>query len=123
MRGGLALGLSTLWLSLIVLIPLASVVVKATGASFWSVVTSPRAIAALELSVGVSLATPAVNAVAGTQIAGVLVRDVSTGPGLAGWLRVNAGTEDETTAFLEALAVVAQQDEAQTVGQDEEGEL
>jgi histidinol-phosphate aminotransferase len=34
---------------------------------------------------------------------GVLVRDVSTGPGLAGWLRVNAGTEDETTAFLAAL--------------------
>ena len=38
---------------------------------------------------------------------GVLVRDVSSGPGLAGWLRVNAGTEAETTAFLEALAAVA----------------
>ncbi len=37
---------------------------------------------------------------------GVLVRDVSTGPGLEGWLRVNAGTEPETTAFLEALAKV-----------------
>ena len=37
---------------------------------------------------------------------GVLVRDVSGGPGLAGWLRVNAGTEDETTAFLSALAHV-----------------
>jgi histidinol-phosphate aminotransferase len=37
---------------------------------------------------------------------GVLVRDVSTGPGLAGWLRVNAGTESETTAFLDALAAV-----------------
>jgi histidinol-phosphate aminotransferase len=35
---------------------------------------------------------------------GVLVRDVSSGPGLAGWLRVNAGTEDETSAFLAALA-------------------
>jgi histidinol-phosphate aminotransferase len=34
---------------------------------------------------------------------GVLVRDVSTGPGLAGWLRVNAGTQGETTAFLTAL--------------------
>ena len=34
---------------------------------------------------------------------GVLVRDVSGGPGLAGWLRVNAGTPDETTAFLAAL--------------------
>ncbi|MCY7366161.1 MAG: histidinol-phosphate transaminase [Frankiaceae bacterium] len=34
---------------------------------------------------------------------GVLVRDVSSGPGLAGWLRVNAGTEAETTSFLIAL--------------------
>ncbi len=34
---------------------------------------------------------------------GVLVRDVSGGSGLAGWLRVCAGTEDETTLFLEVL--------------------
>jgi histidinol-phosphate aminotransferase len=33
---------------------------------------------------------------------GVLVRDV----GLAGWLRVTAGTETETTAFLEAIGEV-----------------
>jgi histidinol-phosphate aminotransferase len=38
--------------------------------------------------------------------AGVLVRDVSGGPGLSGWLRVNAGTESETGAFLDALALV-----------------
>ena len=38
--------------------------------------------------------------------AGVLVRDVSSGAGLAGWLRVNAGTESETTAFLSALEKV-----------------
>jgi histidinol-phosphate aminotransferase len=37
---------------------------------------------------------------------GVLVRDVSSGPGLTGWLRVNAGTGPETTAFLDALAAV-----------------
>ncbi len=37
---------------------------------------------------------------------GVLVRDVSAGPGLAGWLRVNAGTPDETTSFLNALREV-----------------
>ena len=37
---------------------------------------------------------------------GVLVRDVSGGPGLAGWLRVNAGTEHETTSFLDALREV-----------------
>ncbi len=37
---------------------------------------------------------------------GVLVRDVSSGQGLAGWLRVNAGTETETTLFLDALEEV-----------------
>ncbi len=37
---------------------------------------------------------------------GVLVRDVSAGPGLAGWLRVNAGTEPETTALLAALGEI-----------------
>ena len=37
---------------------------------------------------------------------GVLVRDLSSGPGLAGWLRVNAGTEPETTAFLDAMGEV-----------------
>ena len=37
---------------------------------------------------------------------GVLVRDVSSSQGLGRWLRVNAGTEDEPTAFLEALAEV-----------------
>jgi histidinol-phosphate aminotransferase len=39
---------------------------------------------------------------------GVLVRDVSGGTGLAGWLRVNAGTKPETTAFLDALREVTQ---------------
>jgi len=34
---------------------------------------------------------------------GVLVRDV----GLPGWLRVTAGTEEETGAFLQALSEVA----------------
>jgi sulfate transport system permease protein len=58
-----------------VLIPLASVVVKATQADFWTVVSSPRAVAALELTIGLSLAVAAINAAAGTLIAWVLVRD------------------------------------------------
>ncbi len=37
---------------------------------------------------------------------GVLVRDLSSGPGLSGWLRVNAGTESETSCFLHALREV-----------------
>ena len=36
---------------------------------------------------------------------GVLVRDV----GIPGWLRVTAGTEAETTAFLDALALGLQE--------------
>lgn len=39
---------------------------------------------------------------------GVLVRDV----GLPGWLRVTAGTQEETTAFLEALATALRDDPA-----------
>jgi len=74
-RGGLGLGIATIWLSLIVLIPLAAVVVKATEADFWEVVTSPRVVAALELTLGISLLVAAINAVAGTLIAWVLVRD------------------------------------------------
>ena len=37
---------------------------------------------------------------------GVLVRDVSSGPGLAGWLRVCAGTPAETSLFLDAAREV-----------------
>ena len=39
----------------------------------------------------------------------VLVRDVSTGPGLAGWLRVTAGLAAETDAFLSALEAVVKE--------------
>jgi histidinol-phosphate aminotransferase len=41
---------------------------------------------------------------------GVLVRDVSATPALAGWLRVNAGTPTECDAFLEALGKVLADD-------------
>ena len=48
--------------------------------------------------------------------AGVLVRDLSSSPGVAGWLRVNAGTEPETTAFLGALAGVLARGHTAVVG-------
>jgi sulfate/thiosulfate transport system permease protein len=66
------------WLSLIVLLPLAAVVGKATGSGlgdFWSSVTSAEAVAAVKLTLLVSLGVVAVNAVTGTLIAWVLVRD------------------------------------------------
>ena len=74
----LALGVSTGYLSLIVLIPLAAVAVRSTegGADgFWSAVTDPQAVAALRLTFLVSLVVVLINGVAGTVIAWVLVRD------------------------------------------------
>ena len=77
-RGGLALGLSTLYLSVIVLLPLAAVTVKAVTQSpsnFWQSVTNPLAVRALLTSLGASLLTAVVGAVMGTLVAWVLVRD------------------------------------------------
>jgi sulfate transport system permease protein len=74
----LALGVTTGYLSLIVLIPLAAVVLRSTkgGANaFWTAVSSPQAVSSLKLTLLVSLAVVAINAVAGTLIAWVLVRD------------------------------------------------
>jgi sulfate transport system permease protein len=76
--GGVGLGVATLYLSLIVLIPLAAVVAKAfsggTG-TLWSSVTNSVAISALETTLGFSLVVAAINAVMGTLVAWVLVRD------------------------------------------------
>ncbi len=75
---GLTRGLVVAYLSLIVLIPLAAVVSKSFEAglsSFWDDVTSPQAIAALKLTLGASAIVVAINAVFGTIIAWVLVRD------------------------------------------------
>ena len=76
--GGLAMGASMLWLSLIVLLPLAAVVARSLDGgldAFWDAVTSRQAVSALRFTLLVSLATAAINAVVGTLIAWVLVRD------------------------------------------------
>jgi sulfate/thiosulfate transport system permease protein len=75
---GIGLGLATLYMSAIVLIPLAAVVWQARTdglSGFWHDVTTPEAASVLRLTIGVSLAVAAVNAVFGTLIAWVLVRD------------------------------------------------
>jgi sulfate transport system permease protein len=80
-----ARGIATGYLTLIVLIPLAAVAWRATdgGATgFWRAITSPAAVAALELTVLASLLVVGVNAVVGTLIAWVLVRDSFRGKGL-----------------------------------------
>jgi sulfate transport system permease protein len=74
----LGLGVATLWLSIIVLLPLAAVVVRSfdDGAgTFWDAVTSRQALAALRFTLLVSLGCAAINVVTGTLIAWVLVRD------------------------------------------------
>jgi len=74
---GLTLGYTLTYLSLIVLIPLAGLLLRPVGLGwqgFWSVVSAPRVVAALELSFGAALVAAAVNAVFGGIVAWVLVR-------------------------------------------------
>jgi sulfate transport system permease protein len=78
--GGAALlrGTVTLYLSLVVLLPLAAVLWRSSrdgAASFWAAATQPQALAALRLTLGVALLVAAANVVMGTVIAWVLVRD------------------------------------------------
>ena len=78
-------GLATLYLSIIVLLPLAAVVTRSFDrglGAFWRAVTSPQAVAALELTLLLSVAVVAINAVTGTLIAWVLVRDEFRGKGV-----------------------------------------
>lgn len=75
---GLGLGFATLYLSIIVFIPLAAIILKSQDAGwsvFWASITAPQAWAALKLTIGISLAVTAVNVVMGTLLAWVLVRD------------------------------------------------
>jgi sulfate transport system permease protein len=61
-----------------VLLPIAAVVTRSFDdgwESFWSAATSPQAIAALKLTLIASAIVVAINAIAGTLIAWVLVRD------------------------------------------------
>ncbi|HLL86057.1 MAG TPA: hypothetical protein VK387_01960, partial [Thermoleophilaceae bacterium] len=78
-------GVATLYLSIIVLLPLAAVVTRSFDrglGAFWRAVTSPQAVAALELTLLLSVAVVAINAVTGTLIAWVLVRDEFRGKGV-----------------------------------------
>ena len=74
----IGVGVVGLWLSLIVLLPLAAVVVRSTEGgwdTFWNAISSRQAVAALRFTLEVSLASTVINAVSGTLIAWVLVRD------------------------------------------------
>jgi sulfate transport system permease protein len=73
----------------IVLLPLAALVFRSRdegAARFWHAITSDQAVASLRLTLLVSLAVALINAVSGTAIAWVLVRDRFPGRGLVNGL-------------------------------------
>jgi len=74
---GLTMGFTLFYLSAIVLIPFAALVIRTlelSWADFWHLATTDRALAAYRLTFGASLIAAMANAVFGTLLAWVLVR-------------------------------------------------
>ena len=77
--------MATIWLSILVLLPLAAVIVKATGngwQGYWDALSNPSTAAALRLTISQAFLVTIVNVVLGTIVAWVLVRDDFWGKGL-----------------------------------------
>lgn len=75
---GIGLGVALVWFSVLVLLPLAAVVGAAAAGgwdAFWGTLTDAQTFAALRLTVIEAALVTVVNAVVGTVIAWVLVRD------------------------------------------------
>src|SRR5712675_2509558 len=73
----LTVGFSVLYLSLLVLIPLGALALRASSlswAEFWKYTTNARALAAYKLTFGASFIAASINACFGTLLAWVLVR-------------------------------------------------
>ena len=82
---GTTLGVIVVWMSLIILIPLAAVIGKAFGGGFGAfadAITSPETASALKLTIGLSAAVAVINAVMGGLVAWVLVRAKFPGAGI-----------------------------------------
>jgi sulfate transport system permease protein len=74
---GLTMGLTLTWLSIIVLIPLAALVLKTFELSFeqfWGILTSRRTLNALKTSFGIAFLAAIVNLIAGMVIVWALTR-------------------------------------------------
>lgn len=74
---GLTMGFTLFYLSALVLIPIAGIVIKTLGipwSEFWRLATTERALAAYKLTFGASLIAAFANAVFGTLLAWVLTR-------------------------------------------------
>jgi sulfate transport system permease protein len=82
---GLTLGTTIVYLSILVLLPLAMLVVKTASLSageLWALATSPRALASYRITFGASLVAALVNVVFGTVLAWALVRYEFPGKGV-----------------------------------------
>jgi len=74
---GLSLGITCTYLSLIVLLPLATIFVRTADlpwSAFWSTVTDPRVVASYRVTFGASFVAALINTVFGLLVAWVLVR-------------------------------------------------
>ncbi|MGW0247848.1 sulfate ABC transporter permease subunit CysT [Nocardia goodfellowii] len=83
--GPLGIATAVLWLSIIVLLPLAALTVTSFEdgwSGFWDAVTAPAALDSLRITVFVSVIVAIVNVFMGTLIAWVLVRDEFPGKGI-----------------------------------------
>ncbi|TDT29120.1 sulfate ABC transporter permease subunit CysT [Naumannella halotolerans] len=75
---GIGLGITLLWFSLLVLIPLAAVMITATEggwSGFWSAISNEQTAHAISITLGTAAAVTGLNIITGTAIAWVLVRD------------------------------------------------
>ena len=82
---GLTMGYTVVYLSLIVLIPLATLVIKTAELSpseLWQLAISPRALASYRVTFGASLIAALINVVFGTLLAWALVRYEFPGRGI-----------------------------------------
>ncbi|MFD4460219.1 sulfate ABC transporter permease subunit CysT [Nocardia sp. NPDC058480] len=83
--GPFGIGVAVMWLSVIVLLPLAALTVSSFEegwSGFWDAVTAPSALDSLKVTIGVSVIVAVINIVMGTLIAWVLVRDEFPGKGI-----------------------------------------
>jgi len=82
---GLSLGFTLFYLSVIVLIPIAALIIRPWSegfSGFWNVISDPRVLAALRLSFGGAALAALINAITGPIVAWVLVRYSFPGKGL-----------------------------------------
>jgi sulfate transport system permease protein len=75
-------GVSVLYLTLLVVLPVAALVSKSATGNFWTQITAPQASSALKLTVSMALIATVIDIVTGIALAWVLVRDEFPGKSL-----------------------------------------